>query len=118
MVSIAERSRPMVAAACSPVLVTSPTTSATRAPDSAMTSNQSPPAPPVPVMVPGTYARPASIALFSGRRAGSRLRCRAEAVVVVRVWRRALSTLTAASSAISVASPRSASSKGVGRSER
>ena len=41
----AVRSRPMVAAACRPWPTTSPTTSATRAPDSGMTSNQSPPTP-------------------------------------------------------------------------
>ncbi|CAM5542598.1 hypothetical protein SGLAM104S_08809 [Streptomyces glaucescens] len=41
----AVRSRPMVAAACSPCPTTSPTTRATRAPDSGSTSNQSPPTP-------------------------------------------------------------------------
>ncbi len=77
----AVRRRPIVAAACTPCPTTSPTISATRAPASGITSNQSPPTP----ALAGRYRKATSTALWSGSTRGSRLRWRVTAVWCSRV---------------------------------
>jgi hypothetical protein len=115
-VRTAARSLPMVADAWMSCPTTSPITKATRAPDSGMTSNQSPPTPAWPVA--GRYRLATSTADCRGSRCGSKNRCNATAVPRSRLYRRALSSDTAARPVSSSASSTSSSPKGSWRCSR
>lgn len=82
-VCTAVRSRPMVAAAPMPCPTTSPMTRPTRAPDSGITSNQSPPTP--SFASAGRYDDATSSAVPPRSVCGSRLRWSTSAAVCSRV---------------------------------
>ena len=99
---MAVRSRPMVTAARTPCPATSPTTSATRPPGSAIDSYQSPP---ISIsLLPGRYRCFTSTDDGADSPVGSMLRCSVSAVARSRLYRCALSMNIAAREANSIPS--------------